>query len=160
MSSQAAAILASTAPAAAALLYTMSDVPQMPVDLTSAEARIIGATLAHLASETKRNADAVVSINENLHVLTRLEQAQGHILDRLRDGATQMNDHERRLRELEQPMPGLLELRRWVVGGVIASVSMMGLALAKLVIVDVPRIPAYHVPSPIPPAPAAPAKST
>lgn len=138
-----------------------------PVDeamsvLASAEARVIGVSLSHLAAETKRNADAVVAINESLHILTRLEQAQGNVLDSLRDGRIKMEQHERRLIDIEKEMPALKEARRWVVTGVLAGIGMMGLALVKLVLVDVPRIPqyvtqapAYAAPQPAPVPPAA-----
>lgn len=131
--------------------------------LASAEARILGVMLSQLASETKRNADAVLAINETLHVLTRLEQGQGHVLDSLKEGRVTMsrqNDrlneiekhmpallkHSERLAAIEPHMPGLIETRKWVVGGVIAGVSMICLALIKLVIVDIPRIPVYVQP--------------
>lgn len=132
--------------------------------LASAEARILGVMLSQLASETKRNADAVVAINESLHVLTRLEQGQGHVLDSLKEGRIKMEKHESRLQEIEKHMPALIESRRWVVSGVLAGVGMIALALVKLVILDVPRIPAYSpaiyatpAPAPQQPAPAAPA---
>ena len=133
---------------------------RIPEHLTSAEAQIIGASISHLASETKRNADAVVAINESLHVLTRPETAQTNVLDRLKEGSVRMTDHERRIQLIEQCMPGLNELRSWVIGGVLAGVGMMGAALVKLVIVDIPRLPVYTQPATPPPQPAvtAPAK--
>lgn len=117
--------------------------------LASAEARIIGASLSHLASETKRNADAVEQINQSLRVLTRLEQAHGTVLDKLKEGSMRMTDHEGRLLTIEKYMPGLLETRKWVVGGVLAGIAMIGGALFKLVILDVPRIPQYVVQQPM-----------
>lgn len=131
--------------------------------LASAEARILGVMLSQLASETKRNADAVIAINETLHVLTRLEQGQGHVLDSLKEGRITMGKqadriaeiekhmpdllkHSERLAKIEPHMPGLIETRKWVVGGVIAGVSMICLALVKLVIIDIPRIPVYSQP--------------
>lgn len=114
--------------------------------LTSAEARIISTQLGHLVTETKRNADAVAAIGESLHVLTRLEESQGNVVEKLKEGSMRMSDHERRLQVVEQELPGLRELRKWVIAGVIAGVSMVGVALMKLVIVDVPRIPQYTAP--------------
>ena len=127
---------------------------RIPEHLTSAEAQIIGASISHLAAETKRNADAVVAINESLHVLTRLETAQTNVLDRLKEGSIRMTDHEKRIQTIEQRMPGLNELRSWVIGGVLAGVGMMGAALLKLVIIDIPRLPVYTQPATQPPQPA------
>ncbi len=137
----------------------MSSVPQDdPLSvLSSHEARILGLTLSHIAQETKRNADAVVAINETLHILTRLEQAQGHVLDKLKEGSMRMTDHEKRLKDIESNMPGLLETRKWVIMGVLAGLGMMGMALVKLVILDVPHIPPYVIQQ-APPQPVTPAK--
>lgn len=120
--------------------------------LTSAEARIISTQLGHLVSETKRNADAVAAIGESLHVLTRLEESQGNVVEKLKEGSIRMSDHERRLQIVEQELPGLRELRKWVIAGVLAGVAMVGTALVKLVIVDVPRIPQYAAPTATPTA--------
>lgn len=172
--SMAARILGAGSPLPLPLLYFMTSPASddaMSV-LASAEARILGVMLSQLANETKRNADAVVAINETLHILTRLEQGQGHVLDSLKEGRMKMEKHELRLAEIEKHMPdllkhseriakiephmpGLIETRRWVVGGIIAGVSMICLALVKLVILDVPRIPSYP---PAPPAVQAPAQ--
>lgn len=118
--------------------------------LTSAEARIIATSLAHIAQETKRNADAVAAIGESLHILTRLEASQANVVDKLREGSIRMTNHEDRLSLVERELPGLRETRKWVVAGVLAGISMMGGALVKLVIVDVPRMQQY---APVQPAP-------
>lgn len=115
--------------------------------LTSAEARIISTQLGHLVNETKRNADAVAAIGESLHVLTRLEESQGNVVEKLKEGSMRMSDHERRLQIVEQELPGLRELRKWVIAGVLAGVGMVGAALFKLVLVDVPRLTTYTAPT-------------
>lgn len=137
------------------LLTTMAppSIPDLSDVLQSAEARVIAVSLAHLAEETKRNADALVSVSDSLRMLTSVEQQQRHILDSLKEGSIKMTDHEKRLQVVEQHLPALLEMRKWVVTGVLAGVGMMGAALVKLVIVDVPRF-AY----PQPPAATAPAQ--
>lgn len=109
--------------------------------LSSLEARVIGASLAHLTSEQKRTTDAVVAINESLHALTRLEVTQADIAERLKEGSMRMTDHEKRLQAVEQEMPGLREMRKWAISAMIAGLGMVGVALVKLVIIDVPRIP-------------------
>lgn len=44
------------------------------------------------------------------------------------------NNLEPRLRELENNMPGLLELRRWVIAGVMSVVGLIGCGIIGLVI--------------------------
>lgn len=145
-------ILASSGLSALAIpptLYQSMDDDAVSV-LSSAEARIIGAALSHLTAETKRNADAVVAINESLHILTRLEVTSVEIGERLKEGSMRMTDHEKRLQLLEQQINPLLETRKWVITGVLAGIGMIGIALVKLVIIDPARVPYPYVP----PAPA------
>lgn len=150
-----ALILASTGNTALLAMAPTSplddDMNQQQV-LSSAEARIIGVSLSHLVEETKRNADAVASISESLHVLTSIETSQREVMERLKEGSIRMTDHEKRLQLIEQNMPALLEMRKWVMAGILAGVGMIGTALLKLVILDVPRIPAaqqmQYVPAP------------
>lgn len=142
------------------MLTAMADASELPAYLTSAEARIIATSLSHLAQETKRNADAVAAIGESLHILTRLEETQANVVDKLKEGSMRMTDHEKRLQRVEQELPGLQETRKWVVAGVLAGISMMGGALIKLVVVDVPRMQQYAPASaqaPVPPAAPQPA---
>jgi hypothetical protein len=117
----------------------MSD-PTAPL-LSSVEARLIAAQLGHLTDETRRNADGIAAIGESLHVLTRLEENQSHIAEKLKEGSMRMSDHERRLQIVEQDLPGLRELRKWVIAGVLAGLGMVGASLFKLVVLDVPRLP-------------------
>jgi hypothetical protein len=149
-----ALILASTG-SNPALLTNMAppSTPDLGDVLQSAEARVIAVTLAHIADETKRNADAIISVSESLRMLASIESQQRHVIESLKEGSIRMTDHEKRLQLVEQNLPALLEMRKWVVTGVLAGVGMMGAALVKLVIVDVPRF-SY----PQPPAAVAPAQ--
>lgn len=114
--------------------------------LSSLEARVIGASLAHLTTETKRNSDALQQIGESLHVLTRLEVTQTDIAERLKEGSMKMTDHEKRIQSLEQEMPGLREMRKWGITAILAVLGMLGTALVKIVIIDIPKIPTQPPP--------------
>lgn len=107
--------------------------------LTSPEARIIQAGMVGLAKEQERQGETLKDIGRALEVLAKIEQAHSHVVDQLRSGSIRMTDHEDRIRKMEQQIPPLLELRRWVVTGILAGLSMMGVALMKLVIVDPAR---------------------
>lgn len=82
--------------------------------------------------------------------LVRIEERQQATGDRLAMGAQTFQDHESRLRRVEQDipnnldkrlsaiemnMPGLKELRKWVIMGVLGGLGMMGAALIKLVLI-------------------------
>lgn len=85
---------------------------------------------------------------EALSTLVRIEERQIQANERLSSGAQSLREHDLRLRELETSvpggldkrlstievgMPGLLESRKWVVGGVLFGASMIGTALVALV---------------------------
>jgi len=88
------------------------------------------------------------SLIEAMQSLVRIEERQLSTGDRLAQGAQTFQDHEARLRHVEQEiprkleerltgmenqMPGLVESRKWVVSGVLAGVSMIGVAVVALV---------------------------
>lgn len=109
----------------------------MPEDtITSAEARLLTAEFQHFRSELGRQGDTLKAISDSLRILTRLEESHTHVLEQLKNGSMTMTDHERRLQDVEKTLPALIETRKWVIGGIIAGVSMIGIALMKLVIVD------------------------
>lgn len=108
----------------------------------------LGASVAKL-SETQQ--DMLVM----LQALVRIEERQAQVQERLQGGAQKMIDHDVRLRdlerslprklderldEMEKAMPGLLEMRKWVVIGVLAGVGMIGAALVTMVL----RVPGTH----------------
>lgn len=109
--------------------------------MDSAEAKVINVRLDSLVDSVARMANAFEEMQKQMHVLTALKVQQDHITQQLTAGATTMGKHEERISTIEKDMPGLKELRRWVVGGVLAGLGMMGTALGKLVIYDMPRTP-------------------
>ena len=87
-------------------------------------------------------------IAETLQSLARIEERQGATNDRLRQGTEIMQDHEKRIRslevqvptdltkriaEIEVHMPGLIEVRGWVVLGILAGLMMIATAVGTLI---------------------------
>jgi hypothetical protein len=79
--------------------------------------------------------NSIESISASLQTLTKLEQGHANILDRLSVNSRDTHAHELRIREIELSMPGLKEMRRWVVTGVLSGIGMMALAMVKLVLI-------------------------
>ena len=104
--------------------------------LTSVDAKILNMRLDTMQTEMNRIGEAAVEISQSLQVLSRLEQGHQGILDRLKDGAERFKSHESRLQTIEVHMPALIELRKWVIGGILAGLGMVGVAIFKLVLVD------------------------
>jgi hypothetical protein len=109
--------------------------------MNSTEARILELSLDHIRSDLARLQEGVAAVAASLQVLPAIQQAQITTQAEMRRGAQVMERHEERLQSIERDLPGLRELRKWVITGVLGGIGMMGLALGKLVIVDVPRLP-------------------
>jgi hypothetical protein len=73
------------------------------------------------------------SIGQSISLLVRIDERQVAIAERLQMGAATMQKHEDRLSKMEMAMPGLQELRRYVVAGIVAGAGMLAVALLKLV---------------------------
>lgn len=89
------------------------------------------------------------TLTESMAAMVRMEERQATINERLIDGSRTMNqiiarvavlerdvpeDLPARLAAIETQMPGLTELRKFVVGGVVAGIGMILMALVALVL--------------------------
>lgn len=89
------------------------------------------------------------AISNSLERLVRLEERHIETRDALTRAFAAIDKHgeslhsirlaipvnlEPRLRDLESNMPGLLEMRRWVVAGVMSVIGLMGCGVIGLVI--------------------------
>ena len=97
---------------------------------------MLEASLASIRGDQRRLADAVQEISRNIAVLTRVEVQQSHTSEQVSAVTARLNDHEQRLQVVERNMPQLLEMRKWVIMGILAGAGMMGTAVVKLVLVD------------------------
>ncbi len=105
---------------------------------------------AHVKDTVTNMDQKLDKIVDALSSLVRIEERQQATGDRLAMGAQTFQDHESRLRKveldipdnldkrlssIEVDMPGLKELRKWVILGVLGGLGMMGTALVKLVLI-------------------------
>lgn len=74
------------------------------------------------------------AIGTSISLLVRIDERQVAIAERLQLGAVTMQKHEERLVKMEVAMPGLQELRKYVVMGIVAGAGMIGVAVLKLVV--------------------------
>lgn len=68
------------------------------------------------------------NITELLQGLVRLEERQSQVNSKLGEVSIDVTDIDKRLRAVEITLPGLKELRAWVIGGVISGLGMMATA--------------------------------
>lgn len=110
---------------------------------------ILEQRVEHVAGVVNQMDRKVDSIAETVQVLARIEERQMAAAEKLAEGAQLMREHEDRLREvelavpeglhkrlgdIEQAMPQLKEVRRWIITGVLGVLGLVGLAVAHQVI--------------------------
>jgi chromosome segregation ATPase len=85
-----------------------------------------------------------VRVVEAVETLVRLEERHDATAARLVELATEVKAQRKDLDEIKVAMPGLKEMRKYVVMGIVTGALMIGGALLKLVVIDPqPRPPAY-----------------
>lgn len=96
------------------------------VDVLAENIRRVDQTLIGVDSK-------VDGIGTALVVLARLEERHASTQDRLVELAKTTDGNATRLANIEKVMPGLVEMRGWVVLGILAGLGMMGVGLFKLI---------------------------
>lgn len=91
--------------------------------------------LADAVDQQGRKMDTKLdSIGQSISLLVRIDERQVAIAERLQLGASTMQKHEERLAKIELVLPGLKELRHYVMLGIVAGVGMIAAAVLKLVV--------------------------
>lgn len=79
---------------------------------------------------------AVKSIDASLKALTSLEIHHNQTRESVGRAFIDIEDHEARLRLVENDLPTMRLVRNWVIAGVIGCTSLVGVAVAGMVIVS------------------------
>lgn len=90
--------------------------------------------VSHVGESIERVEATVNSIAETLSSLVRIEERQVAINNKLAEGSVAMSLQDARIKAIELTMPGLSELRKWVIGGVLSGIGMIGAAVVHLVV--------------------------
>lgn len=112
-------------------------------------------SIERLDANNSRMEAKIDGIGESLRILAKLEERHEAVNARLTEGAKTMGDLRQdvsavvarvqtlelkvpenlgtRLHNVEIAMPGLKEVRGWVITGVLAGIGMMGVAMVSLV---------------------------
>jgi hypothetical protein len=78
--------------------------------------------------------DAVNSIKDSFETLVRLEERNAETKVAIERSFKELHEIDERLRKIEVILPGLQEIRTWVVGGVLSTVSVVGSGVVALVL--------------------------
>ena len=77
---------------------------------------------------------AIMDIRDSLQVLVRLEERHAETREALSRAFGDIEKVELRLSTIEQHMPGLVEMRGWVIMGMLGIAGLVGVALVGLVV--------------------------
>ena len=110
----------------------------MPGDdgITSAEGRLLAVQMGALRDDVRDVKDTMREMAKSLEQLVRIEEQQkdmraaiSRAFDEIKIERRKREEVESRVTTIEQAMPGMRELRNWVVGGVIGSLTMLTSAI-------------------------------
>ena len=104
----------------------------MPAPKLAVSNAVLGTILESVRGDVNDMKSAMRDMAEALQKLTAVEQRQVDQSSRIADAFSEMGKLGKRVGDIETDMPGLREGRRWVVGVLIGSFSMMFVAVASL----------------------------
>lgn len=108
------------------------------------------ARLSVVENAVVRIENAVDKIADALTILTKIDAKHEAAAADIADNASYTRNVDARLQEIEKVIPQLMEVRGWIVRGVVAVIGMVGVALVGLVIVT--RTEPHPQFVPVPPA--------
>lgn len=77
---------------------------------------------------------AIFDIRDSLQVLARLEERHGETREALSRAFADIEKLETRVQKIELHLPGLIEMRGWVIMGMLGIAGLVGVALVGLVV--------------------------
>ena len=109
--------------------------------ITSAEGRLLAVQMSALRDDLREVKETMRSMASSLEKMVRIEEQQkdmrssiNRAFDEIKIDRSRANEIEARVAAIERTMPGLRELRGWVIGGVLSGLAMMATALVTFFI--------------------------
>lgn len=81
--------------------------------------------------------ETLKAIKDNLGTLAALEQKHLQTREALERAFTNLGKMDERVRKIEHELPTLTLVRKWVIGGMVGIISLLGLTLFKLFTISV-----------------------
>lgn len=95
---------------------------------------VLQAYLTTVQSDVSEIKGTLAKLTDAVTGIERLETRQIALVGEIEAARKSQSSFETRIASIEHQMPGLLELRKWVVGGMVTGIGMMLVAVASLVL--------------------------
>lgn len=95
---------------------------------------VLQAYLTTVQSDVSEIKGTLAKLTDAVTGIERLETRQIALVSEIEAARKSQSSFEQRIAAIEHDMPGLRELRKWVVGGMVTGIGMMLIAVASLVL--------------------------
>lgn len=99
--------------------------------INSAEGRLLAVQLSALREDFKEVKETMRGVARSLEQLVRIEEQQkdmraaiGRAFDDIKGNRQKHDELESRVGLVEQAMPGMKEMRNWLIGGILTLISL------------------------------------
>ncbi len=94
---------------------------------------VLSNTVEHVKDDITDIKTVLGTMSTNLQGITRIEERQIGVVSAIERSETTHEDHDKRLSSIEKELPGLREMRSWVIKGVSVGVTALVLGISSLV---------------------------
>lgn len=108
--------------------------PAARVPKTEVNPEVLQAYLAGVQADVSEIKGTLAKLTDAVTGIERLETRQIALVGEIESARKLQSNFENRIATIEHEMPGLRELRKWVVGGMVTGIGMMLIAVASLVL--------------------------
>lgn len=108
--------------------------PRAPKSSGTVNPEVLQAYLIGVKEDVVEIRGTLDKLVEAIAGIGRVEARQMTFITEMEAANTKSSNLEVRVAKIETILPGLVELRRWVVGGMVAGLGMMLVAVASLVL--------------------------
>lgn len=100
--------------------------------ITSAEGRLLAVQMGALRDDVKEVKETMREMARSLEQLVRIEEQQkdmrsaiGRAFDEMKAERVKREELETRVAVVEKSMPGMNEMRKWLIGGVTSGIALL-----------------------------------
>lgn len=110
--------------------------------MSSTEARLLAQSMTDVKNDLGEMRSTLSAMQRAMEALVRIDEQQnslrqaiGRAFEEIREERIKREGVDKRVAQLEIDAPGYKELRRWVIGGVLTGIGLLGAALITMIVI-------------------------